>query len=294
MKGNQYNMVALGKVYFEGKPVNTNGYYLGSIGPNGANDGRSLSPVKTDGTYFATVLGNTAGETVKFKLINSTKGKTFDVAGILVFQPDSLKTGLDIKARSIKVTAPAGGTVIRMGTACTIAWEAYEVNNVKIELFKGSKLLSTIAPSVHAGSGTYSWKIPGSMNTGNDYQVKVSCIDPGATAEGWTNVFTIKPAPSITLLSPNGGEVWQVKQGYNITWRSTGIDNVRIELYKGTILETVISTGTPAGTGKYTWTIPANQSQGANYKIKISGVDADISDTSDRVFSITGPSARGA
>ena len=287
MKGNQYNMVALGRVYFEGKAVNTNGYYLGSTGPNGANDGRSLSPVKTDGTYFATVLGNTAGETVKFKLINSTKGKTYDVAGTMVFQPDSLKTGFDLRARSIKVTAPAGGTVMRTGASCTIAWEAYEVNNVKIELYKGSKLLSTIATSVPAGSGTYSWKIPGSMNAGNDYQVKVNCIDPGAAAEGWTKAFTIKPASSIVLLSPNGGELWQVKRSYNITWRSTGIDNVRIELYKGTALETVISTGTPAGNGEYTWTIPANQPQGANYKIKISGVEVGISDTGDRVFSIT-------
>jgi hypothetical protein len=296
IKGNQYNMVALGRVYFEGKPVNTPGYYLGSIGPNGANDGRSLSPVNTDGTYFATVLGNTAGETIKFKLINSNKGKTYDAAGTLVFQPDGLTTGLDLKARSIKVTAPAAGAALQMGAVCSIAWEAYEVNNVKIELYKGSKLLSTIAPSVPTGSGTYSWKIPGSMNTGNDYQVKVSCIDPGATAEGWAKAFSIKPASSIALLSPNGGEVWQVKRSYDITWRSTGIDKVKIELYKGTALETVISTGTPAGNGKYTWTIPANQPQGANYKIKISGVDAgiNISETGDRFFSITAAGTRSA
>jgi hypothetical protein len=290
MTGNQYNMVALGRVYFEGKTVNTPGYYLGSIGPNGANDSRSLSPVKTDGTYFATILGNTGGETVKFKLVNSSKGKTFDVAGSLEFQPDGLKTGFDLRARSVKVTAPTAGAALRMGAVCTIAWEAYEVNNVNIELYKGSKLFSTIASSVPAGSGTYSWKIPSSMNTGNDYQVKVSCIDPGATAEGWTKVFSIKPAPSLTLISPNGGEVWQVKRSYNITWRSTGIDKVKIELYKGTELETVISAGTPAGSGKYTWTIPANQPQGANYKIKISGVEIDLSDTGDRVFSITGTS----
>jgi hypothetical protein len=68
---------------------------------------------------------------------------------------------------------------------------------------------------------------------------------------------------------------------------STGIDSVKIELYKGTVLETMISAGTPAGTGKYTWTIPANHPQGTNYKIKISGVEVGISDTGDRVFSIT-------
>jgi hypothetical protein len=191
MTGNQYNMVALGRVYFEGKPVNTSGYYLGSIGPNGANDGRSLSPVKTDGTYFATVLGNTAGETVKFKLINSTKGKTYDVAGTLVFQPDGLKTGIDLKARSVKVTAPAGGAALRMGTACTITWEAYEVNNIKIELYKGGKFLSVIASSVSASTRTYKWKIPTNLKSGKDYQVKVICSDPGVTAVDWAKFFTI-------------------------------------------------------------------------------------------------------
>ena len=67
IKGNQYNMIAYGKVYFEGKVISAAGYYLAGIGPNGENDGRSLSPVKTDGSYFATILGNTAGETIKFK-----------------------------------------------------------------------------------------------------------------------------------------------------------------------------------------------------------------------------------
>ena len=290
IKGNQYNMVAVGKVYLEGKPVNKTGYYLGSYGSKGVSDGRSLSPVKTDGTYFATILGNTGGETVKFKLLNSSKGKTYDIAGSLAFQPDNLKTGFDLKARSVKVTAPAGGAALRMGTVCAISWGAYEVNNVKIELYKGGKLLSTLAASVPAGSQSYSWKIPKQMESGNDFQVKVSCIDTGVTAVGWSNAFSIKPAPSIALLSPTGGEVWQVKRGYDITWRSSGIGNIKIELYKGTELKTLISASTPAATGKYTWTIPANHPQGTKYKIKISGVEVDLSDTGDGFISIIGTS----
>jgi len=288
MKGNQYNMVALGKVYFEGKVVNTDGYYLASIGPNGEKDGRSISPVKTDGSYFATILGNTGGETVKFKLLNSTNNKSYDVAGSLVFRPDDLKTGLDLKARSVKVTAPVAGASMQMGRDCAIAWEAYEVDNVKIELYKGGRSFSVIASFIPAGTQAYSWAIPDRMPAGSDYQVKVTCIDAGVIAKDLSRAFSIKPAPFIALLSPNGGEVWKVKQSYDITWRSGGIDNVKIELYKGTVLKTVISAGTPAATGKYTWTIPANHPQGTNYKIKITSVDTGLTldETSDSPFSI--------
>jgi hypothetical protein len=79
-----------------------------------------------------------------------------------------------------------------------------------------------------------------------------------------------------------------VKQGVDITWRSIGIDKVKIELYKGTALKTVIAASTTAGTGKYTWIIPANHSQGTKFKIKISSVDAGLNqgETSDSWFSI--------
>jgi hypothetical protein len=104
----------------------------------------------------------------------------------------------------------------------------------------------------------------------------------------WSNAFSIKPAPATALLSPNGGEIWKVKQGVDIMWRSSGINNIKIELYKGTALKTVISASTPAATGKYTWTIPANHQQGTKFKIKITSVDtgSNLSDTGDGFFSI--------
>ena len=196
IKGNQYNMIAYGKVYLEGKPVNKTGYYLGSYGPKGVSDGRSLNPVKTDGSYFATILGNANGEKIKFKIINSANGRAYDVTGSFNFQADSLKTAFDLNTRSIKLT------------------------------------------------------------------------------------------------SPNGGETWNPRRRYDITWRSGGIDNVKIELYKGTVLKTVICASAPAGTGKYTWTIPANIPRGTKYKIKITSVDVglNLSDAGNDYFTIAGSS----
>ncbi|MCX6581461.1 MAG: SBBP repeat-containing protein [Candidatus Aminicenantes bacterium] len=288
IKGNQYNMVTLGKVFFEGKAISGPGYYLVSIGPKSEKDNRSFSPIGTDGSYFSTILGNSGGETIKFKLYNSASGKTYDVARSLAFQPDALKSAYNLKARSVKVIAPAPGANLQMGATCTISWGAYEVNNVKIELYKGGRSYSVIAASVPAGSRTYSWTIPERMPFGNDYQVKVSCVDPGVIAKDLSMMFSIKPAPSIFLISPNGGEIWKVKQGVDITWRSLGIDNIKIELYKGTVLKTEILASTPAATGKYTWAIPANHALGTKFKIKISCVDTgvNLNDISDSWFSI--------
>jgi len=126
------------------------------------------------------------------------------------------------------------------------------------------------------------------MPFGNDYKMKVIAIDPGVTASDSSQLFSIKPAPALQVISPNGGEVWHLKQSYTITWSSIGIDNVKIELYKGMELKTVIAASTPAGTGKTTWTIPANHPQGTQFKIKITAVapGVTVSDTGDNWFSI--------
>ncbi|MCX6581167.1 MAG: hypothetical protein NT166_13390, partial [Candidatus Aminicenantes bacterium] len=72
--------------------------------------------------------------------------------------------------------------------------------------------------------------------------------------------FTILPTAALSLNYPVGTEVWQVKRSYDITWGSSGIDNIKIELYKGATLNTVVSESTPAAAGKYTWTVRADQS----------------------------------
>ncbi|MCX6583419.1 MAG: carboxypeptidase regulatory-like domain-containing protein [Candidatus Aminicenantes bacterium] len=289
IKGNQYNMVSYGKVFFEGVAITTPGYYLVSMGPKGEGDCRSISSIGTDGNYFSTVLGNTNGEALKFKLYNSITHKTYDVVESQAFQSDALKADYNFRARSIRVTAPAGDEKHNMGSICSIAWEAHEVSKVKIELYKNGKSLSVIAASVPAGSHTYSWTIPARMRAGNNYQIKISAVDAGVMAEDISNDFLIVPLSVIALNYPVGAEVWQVKRSYDITWGSSGINNIKIELYKGAALNTVISENTPAAAGKYTWAVPSNQPLAGDYKIKISSVDVGInlSDAGKSAFTIS-------
>jgi hypothetical protein len=288
MKGNLYNMVAYGKIFFEDKALAAPGYYLVVLGPNGEGDCRAISPVKADGSYFSTILSNTNGEALTFKLFTSAGQKTYDVAAAAVFRADDLKADLYLKARSIRLTAPSPGQALSVGSICTISWEAYEVDQVKIELYKAGRSLLTIAPAVSAKTRSYSWTIPDRMIAGNDYQVRVLASDTAVKADDLSGTFSILPQAAIIVNAPNGNQVWQVNRGYDITWGASGINNIKIELYRGSVLNAVISENTPAQSGKWTWSIPADQPIGADYQIKISSLDPGLylSDEGDGPFSI--------
>jgi len=94
--------------------------------------------------------------------------------------------------------------------------------------------------------------------------------------------------PSITVLSPNGGESWMRGSTQNITWTSTGtaaIASVRIALYKGgTLLMNIADT---ANDGTHSWVVPTTLADSNDYKIRIMKYgDASLYDESNNYFSI--------
>jgi len=96
------------------------------------------------------------------------------------------------------------------------------------------------------------------------------------------------PPASITVTYPNGGENWQRGTARNITWDSVGGvgSNVRIELYKGGLLNLKIVNST-SNDGSYVWSIPSDQTIGSDYMIKvISTTNSSYYDYSDNNFSI--------
>jgi len=116
--------------------------------------------------------------------------------------------------------------------------------------------------------------------------------------------------PSITVISPNGGETWQIGQKNRILWSSKGLlptDKVNISLFipsgtgicdtQGVCINTSgswgksIASNVSASKGYYDWTInrgslPANTTITNNYKISVEVVNKSINDSSDNFFSI--------
>jgi hypothetical protein len=92
--------------------------------------------------------------------------------------------------------------------------------------------------------------------------------------------------PTITVTSPNGGELWEVNSTHNFTWSSTGtVGNVKIEYStdNGTTWKNVVSS--TANDESYSWKVPNTISSQCLVKIKEAS-DGDPSDTSDSTFSI--------
>jgi hypothetical protein len=181
------------------------------------------------------------------------------------------------------VFTPDGGESWEAGTTHEVTWAHNDADNVDIDLYKGGSLDSEITAST-ADTGSYSWTIPSGQATGTDYTVRVTDLETNAFDESDAS-FTIE---NITVSSPNGGEVWAADTQHDVTWTSSGSGNVKIELYKGAILDSEITAST-ADNGSYSWTIPSGQTAGTDYRIRVTDLATSVYDESGADFEITNP-----
>ena len=135
-----------------------------------------------------------------------------------------------------------------------------------------------------------------SANANSDLNSLVKKYYPKECGEGGET-----SAPSITVLSPNGGEVWQIGKNYGIKWVSSGLQNnnkIYIDLVKpsetmsggsfATIVARIATNITD--TGIFSWTIPQNIPLASNYKILIENEGGEVLDKSDSYFKIVSSS----
>ncbi len=201
---------------------------------------------------------------------------------------------------SITITAPNGGENWMSGTTQTITW-TYSGNpgaSVKIELYKGQALNSTLISSTpigSSGSGSFNWAIPSSQSEGSDYTVKVTSTTNSLYTDTSSANFTISAPSGVTVTAPNGGESWTAGTTQTIRWTYSGNPgtSIKIELYKTGVLNSVIISNTPigsAGSGSYVWAIPSGQTPGSDYTVKVtSTTNSAYNDTSNANFTIVGP-----
>ncbi len=95
------------------------------------------------------------------------------------------------------------------------------------------------------------------------------------------------PAASITVIAPNGGEVWQIGSTQTIQWNAQGVTgNVKIQLSRdGGASFKQIANNVP-NTGTFQWTVTKPATTQALIRV-ISMDQPDVQNTSDSVFSIT-------
>lgn len=129
---------------------------------------------------------------------------------------------------------------------------------------------------------------------GNDYEIKVETMD-GEYVDTSNDTFSITN-PSVTVVTPNGGQEWLLGKTYNIIWSAQGVTTpLFISLWKDGVNIDTLATRLNPGDGSYAWkvgetfngrTVPP----GTGYKIKIRVEKTPYFDFSDDPFTIVDPS----
>ena len=189
----------------------------------------------------------------------------------------------------ITVTSPNGGETCEMGTTQTITWEDNIDGNVLIEVYKGGVFYGNITDSTPS-DGSYDEVIPTDIDAGTDYKFKITSVADSSIYDFSDNNFTItaSAASFITVTYPNGGEIWEAGQTYEITWEDNVDGNVIIEVYKDGVYidSTAIITESD---GSMSMDLPTEMPSFTNLQFKIlSEDDPSVFDFSDGEFEIVG------
>ena len=133
------------------------------------------------------------------------------------------------------------------------------------------------------------FKIDPNMEIGDS--AEVFCTTMGTTFALEDDNYVRKNNSSITVVSPNGEEIWPLGSIQTINWIYSGNpgSTVNIDVLKGTtVLKTLqgISIGSD-GLGSYSLTLPPSTPIGTDYKIQVTSTsNSAFSDISDESFTI--------
>lgn len=151
----------------------------------------------------------------------------------------------NITTPSIKVISPNGGEVYTAGQQITVKWTSCNVPNtlpVFINLEGNNNITTNIVDATQGvlndGSELVTLPTQGTwqgMQFGQIYKIRVG-VGPfgnlsGSTSDNSDNLFTINAGtgclptsiPSVTVLSPNGGEVFTAGQQITVKWTSCNL-----------------------------------------------------------------------
>ena len=189
-----------------------------------------------------------------------------------------VNAGLNV---GVKTTATGGSDVgsLTAGTGTKI--ENGEVTHNGEQSLNSGKFDFTFEWKAPAAHGEY-W-IRGAANAVNN--------NGDDSGDQWNRFTTQKIiVAGVTVTAPNGGENWCVGTTQTITWKSNGIDNVKLEYSTNSGTDwNIISASTAAAIGSFSWAIPQGISAGTNNQIRIS--DAAIStrnDLANSTFALAG------
>jgi len=247
-------------------------------------DPASGSYAWTVGEYIGGTAAPGTGYTVKIKEKSSTV-------------VDGSDGSFEILPGTLALTSPNGGESWASGTLQNITWSAPGFSGtLYIGILKDGALLGVIAKNIDVTAGSYTWTvgqyIGGTAPVDSGYTVGIKLKDTG-TKDISDAAFDITAGPPpITVLSPNGGEDWEVDSSQTITWTAPGATGLlRITLLKDGVTLGTIANNVDPTLGSIIWRAGVHSggtaAAGTGYKIKIKQKLVLVADSSDAPFSLS-------
>lgn len=179
---------------------------------------------------------------------------------------DESDTFFQILNGSLLIEKPNGGDTLYMGQDENITWQTSgEIGDSKLEYSLDNGGTWHLIESATPNDGGYTWTIPDTTSTTCKVRVE-SNIYSAINDESDSSFVILKPSISVT--SPNWGEVWQGFDLREITWDSKGITGtVTLSYSIGDSLSWVIADSAVPNSGIYNWRVPNNASEKCWVKI---------------------------
>lgn len=129
---------------------------------------------------------------------------------------------------------------------------------------------------------TYYWEITNGYAFGNKYKIRVTSKVAPAIKDVSENYFEISATDgaNLEMLQPNSSNpviTWLKNSTYLISWNGNGAFPVKVELFKGGIFNSTISSSVE-GTTKL-WMVPSSLGNGTDYSIKVTRLADGVSVT---------------
>ncbi len=236
-----------------------------------------VDTTESDGYYSWAPNVTESGTDYKIKVSSVASSNDFDFSD----------SDFSISKSVITISTPNGAESYFTSTNYGINWTDNIIGgHVKIDLYKGDIFSYTVVDTTEC-DGYYSWA-PNVTESGTDYKIKISSIKSNNDYDFSDADFSITKS-TVTLSTPNGGEVLLAGSSKAIIWLDNILPKVKIELFKGGEFYSIIADTTQSN-GYYKWDIPFNAANGNDYKVKITSLaSSNDFDFSDGNFSINSP-----
>ncbi len=244
------------------------------------NNGTSWNSITTDrkntGIYYWDPIPNTPSVLAKVRIKDAKDGQPSSESQIFSILPEP----------KLKVLSPNGKEKILAGTSRKLEWLSENVERVKIAYTTNNGFNWVSIAESTPSTGFYVWEPVPNVNS-QLCKIRVADAKDSQPFDMSDSVFTITNliSQTIEITTPNGGERWQAGTSQNLTWQSSGIQKVKIELTSNNGLTWNVVADNVSNTGAYEWNVPNSLS--TQCLIRISDAqDGDPTDQSNGLFRI--------